>query len=81
MATAFPVAMARGASFDVMLERRVGIAALRYDATAADTGNTGPLVALGGLSLLLGLFAAVFVAKLKSMLEKPAMLFVERWHG
>ncbi len=28
-----------------------------------------------------GYVAAVFVAKLKSMLEKPAMLFVERWHG
>lgn len=28
-----------------------------------------------------GYVAAVFVAKLKSMLERPAMLFVERWHG
>lgn len=28
-----------------------------------------------------GYVAAVFVAKLKAMLEKPAMLFVERWHG
>jgi 2-oxoisovalerate dehydrogenase E2 component (dihydrolipoyl transacylase) len=28
-----------------------------------------------------GYVAAVFVAKLKSLLEKPAMLFVERWHG
>ncbi|MFT5509682.1 MAG: 2-oxoisovalerate dehydrogenase E2 component (dihydrolipoyl transacylase) [Hyphomicrobiaceae bacterium] len=28
-----------------------------------------------------GYVAAVFVAKLKSMLEKPAMLFVERWHN
>lgn len=28
-----------------------------------------------------GYVAAVFVAKLKSMLEKPAMLFVERWQN
>lgn len=28
-----------------------------------------------------GYVAAVFVSKLKSMLERPAMLFVERWHG
>jgi 2-oxoisovalerate dehydrogenase E2 component (dihydrolipoyl transacylase) len=28
-----------------------------------------------------GYVAAVFVNKLKALLEKPAMLFVERWHG
>jgi 2-oxoisovalerate dehydrogenase E2 component (dihydrolipoyl transacylase) len=28
-----------------------------------------------------GYVAAEFVAKLKSMMERPAMLFVERWHG
>jgi 2-oxoisovalerate dehydrogenase E2 component (dihydrolipoyl transacylase) len=28
-----------------------------------------------------GYVAAQFVAKMKSLLERPAMLFVERWHG
>ena len=53
--------------------RRVGIAALRYDPSAGHPGGTVPLVALGSLLLVLGVFAAGVLARrwTLSTIENP----------